>query len=71
MHMVKEVLDKDRVHELNFGRGDDDYKKLWMSQRRERWGIEAVNPKGAAGFARALKLSAARLRDRLRAKLRN
>jgi hypothetical protein len=69
MHMVKEVLERDRVRELNFGRGDDDYKKLWMSERRERWGIEAVNPRSAAGFARALKLSAARIRDRLRAKV--
>lgn len=69
MHMVKEVLERDRVRELNFGRGDDDYKKLWMSERRERWGIEAINPRSAAGFARALKLSAARIRDRLRGKL--
>jgi hypothetical protein len=71
MHMVKEVLEKDRVRELNFGRGDDDYKKLWMSERRERWGIEAVNPRSAAGFARALKLSAARIRDRMRGKLKS
>jgi hypothetical protein len=71
MHMVKEVLEKDRVRELNFGRGDDDYKKLWMSERRERWGIEAVNPRSAAGFVRALKLSAARIRDRLRRRLSN
>lgn len=71
MHMVKEVLEKDRVRELNFGRGDDDYKKLWMSQRRERWGIEAVNPRSAAGFARAMKLTAARVRDRLRGTLKH
>jgi hypothetical protein len=69
MQMVKHVLERDRVRELNFGRGDDDYKKLWMSQRRERWGIEAVNPKSAAGLGRALKLSAARIRDRLRGKV--
>ena len=71
MHMVKEVLEKDRVRELNFGRGDDDYKKLWMSERRERWGIEAVNPRSAAGFARALKLTAARVRDRLRSRAKS
>jgi hypothetical protein len=71
MHMAKEVLEKDRVRELNFGRGDDDYKKLWMSERRERWGIEAVNPRSAAGFARALKISAARVRDRLRGNPKN
>jgi hypothetical protein len=70
MHMVKEVLEEDRVRELNFGRGDDDYKKLWMSERRERWGIEAVNPKSAAGFVRALKLTAARLRDHVGGKMK-
>jgi len=70
MHMAKQVLENDSVRELNFGRGDDDYKKLWMSKRRERWGIEAVNPRSARGFVRAAKLTAARLRDGFSGKLR-
>ena len=66
MHMIRHVLERDRPDEINFGRGDDDYKKLWMSARRERWGIEAANPKTARGFVRAARLIAAMTRDYLR-----
>ena len=65
MHMVRHVLERDAVQEINFGRGDDEYKKLWMSMRRERWGIEAVNPKTLRGLGRAVRLTAALARDRL------
>ena len=63
MYMARHVLERDAVHEITFGRGDDAYKKLWTSTRRERWGIEAANPKTVRGLSRAVRLKAALARD--------
>lgn len=42
-HLMKHVIDIDHVQEVDYLTGDDDYKKDWMSQRRERWGVIAFN----------------------------
>jgi hypothetical protein len=63
-HMIRRVLEHDRPDEINFGRGDDDYKKLFMSARRERWGIEAVNPRSVRALPRSMRLVGGMLRDR-------
>lgn len=47
--LIQHVLDVDGVHEIDFGSGDDPYKKNWLPQRRERWGILAMNPRSLAG----------------------
>ena len=41
--MMEYVIDVDHVSEVDYLSGDDDYKKDWMSDRRERWGIIAYN----------------------------
>ncbi len=54
-HMLEHVLDVDKVAEVDYLTGDDDYKANWMSDRRERWGIMAFNPKtiwGTVGILR-------------------
>jgi CelD/BcsL family acetyltransferase involved in cellulose biosynthesis len=43
--LMKHVIEVDGVAEVDFLIGDDSYKKLWMSHRRERWGIIAYNPR--------------------------
>ena len=47
--LMEHVIDVDRVHEVDYLTGDDGYKKDWMSQRRERWGILALNPRTLRG----------------------
>jgi len=53
--MMEQALNVDRVVTVDYLTGDDAYKKDWMSARRERWGILAMNPRtvrGAAAIAR-------------------
>lgn len=49
-HLMEYVLDVDRVQEVDYLTGDEAYKKGWMSDRRERWGIVAFNPRTPLGL---------------------
>lgn len=54
-HLMEHVIDVDKVHEVDYLTGDDAYKRDWMSDRRERWGLMAFNlrtPRGALAAAR-------------------
>lgn len=42
--MIRHLLEQDRVTELDFGRGDDDYKQGWVRQRRQFIGCLLLNP---------------------------
>jgi len=56
-HLMEHVIDVDKVHEVDYLTGDDAYKKDWMSDRRERWGIVAFNlrtPHGVLAASRHL-----------------
>jgi hypothetical protein len=66
MEMMRCVLEQDKPAEIDFGRGDDAYKKLWLTSRRERWGIEAANPRTWRGFALSDRICAALARDRMK-----
>ncbi len=53
--LMQRAIDIDGVCEVDYLTGDDSYKKDWMSARRERWGILAMNPRtvhGALAIAR-------------------
>lgn len=60
-YLLRHVIEEDRVSEVDFLIGDDDYKKIWMSHRRERWGIVAFNPRTLVGCALMFKEVAGRL----------
>lgn len=38
-HLIEYALDVDKVCKVDFLSGDDDYKKDWMTNRSERWGV--------------------------------
>ena len=70
MEMMRNVLEENRPSEIDFGRGDDAYKKLWLTLRRERWGIEAANPRTWRSFAFSVRIQAGLIRDHLKPKAR-
>jgi hypothetical protein len=56
MAMFRSALDEDRVSRIDYGTGDDAYKRDWMDERATLWRLEAFNlasPRGLAGAARA------------------
>lgn len=65
--MMEHALDVDKVKEVDYLSGDDDYKSQWMSDRRERWGLMAFNPRSVHGILRVVRHVGGRfMRDRLR-----
>jgi len=49
-YLLRHVIDHDHVTEVDFLQGDDAHKRIWMSSRRERFGIVAYNPRTIIGF---------------------
>jgi CelD/BcsL family acetyltransferase involved in cellulose biosynthesis len=49
--LMEHVIEVDKVAEVDYLIGDDPYKKTWMSDRRERWGVIAYNPRSLGGLA--------------------
>lgn len=70
-HMLQHVIDRDKVAEVDFLIGDDDYKKMWMSDRRERWGIVAYNPRTFIGLVMVLKETVGHVVSCVRNRLRS
>lgn len=55
VHMIRHLLEVDCVHTLDFGRGDDAYKRLWTTKRHQRIGVILANPWRPAGAAILLR----------------
>jgi hypothetical protein len=54
-HLLRHVMDVDQVTEVDYLIGDEEYKRDWMRQRYERWGLIAYNPGTLAGLFGALR----------------
>lgn len=48
--VMEHVMMVDGVREVDFLVGDDAYKKVWMTARRERWGLVGYNTAALAGL---------------------
>lgn len=68
MAMFRHAIDEDRVELIDYGTGDDGYKRDWMDERRQLWRINAYNPGTVRGLAGAARAGAARLVGRLRSR---
>jgi len=60
------MISAEGVAGIDFGRGDDPYKQLWTSQRRQRIGMVLAAPWHPAGIAALLRHAAGRVRAKLR-----
>jgi hypothetical protein len=50
MHwMIRQIREIDGAHAFDFGRGNDDYKKLWLKNCRFRYGVVAADPRSLSG----------------------
>ncbi len=69
--MLSKLVGEEDLEEIDFGRGDDTYKRDWMSQSRARIGVVAGNWRNAAGLvAIAREILPTRLSAALRGNLR-
>jgi hypothetical protein len=62
--LMQHALDVDRVREIDYLSGDDDYKKTWMSHRRERCGFLAFNLRTLKGTVSAARHIGGRILQR-------
>jgi hypothetical protein len=64
--MIRRLLGQDGVRVLDFGRGDDPYKRLWVGSRRQRIGLVLADPLSPPGLAALGRQWAGSLLRRLR-----
>lgn len=48
--LFRHVIDVDRVSLVDFGTGDDPYKRDWMEQIRPRWQLDMLRPRAPANW---------------------
>ncbi|MDD2743710.1 MAG: GNAT family N-acetyltransferase [Rhodocyclaceae bacterium] len=64
--LFRHVIDVDRVEEIDYLMGDDQYKQNWMNSRRERRGVIAFNLRTVFGLALAARHVTGKFWRRLR-----
>lgn len=69
-HMMQSVLARGDVDEIDFGRGGDAYKRLWLPHCRLRWGVAGYDPLTPAGAACAARNLLPRLARRVAGRIR-
>ncbi|MBA4748723.1 MAG: GNAT family N-acetyltransferase [Sphingopyxis sp.] len=57
--MFRHVITEDRVRRVDFGTGNDRYKRDWMNRHSKLWRIDAFNPARVAAWGPAMKATLA------------
>jgi hypothetical protein len=60
--MIKHLMTQETLTGLDFGRGDDSYKRDWTGSRRQRSGLVLANPRDPAGLMAIARHAAGRMR---------
>ena len=68
MAMFRAALDEDRVARIDYGTGDEPYKRDWMGVRETLWRLEAFDPRSLRGLAGAARASLSALVRRARSR---
>lgn len=66
MEMFRSALDEDRASRIDYGTGDDAYKRDWMEIRAPLWRLEAFNPRTLSGLIGAARAKVSALVRRVR-----
>jgi CelD/BcsL family acetyltransferase involved in cellulose biosynthesis len=64
--MLRLLLDGEGVQAIDFGRGDDAYKRGWVGERRQRVGFVLANPLRLSGLMELARHHLGRLRSAVR-----
>ncbi|MGV6825875.1 MAG: GNAT family N-acetyltransferase [bacterium] len=48
-YLMEQVIDRDKVTEIDFLTGNESYKQDWMSERRKRWGVNIARSQPEKG----------------------
>jgi hypothetical protein len=68
MAMFRCALDEEGVSIIDYGTGDDGYKRDWMGERATLWRLEAFNPASPAGLLAAARSGLSALVRRARSR---
>ena len=68
--LLRQISEVEGINAIDFGRGDDFYKRRWLTHRRERIGIVAANPFSLSGSAFGARHIVAPRLSRMVARLR-
>ena len=68
MAMFRAALDEDKVARIDYGTGDEPYKKDWMGEREALWRLEAFDPRSPRGLAGAARAGLSALVRRARSR---
>ncbi len=62
--MIRHMIENEQVATIDFGRGDDDYKQGWVTNRRQRVGLMLINPRRPVGLIALARHTLGRIKAR-------